>query len=118
MLKITHQVISDNLAITTDEAAQLAALIQGTRKDRYWPPAAGQAAVGMKKKTKAEQAQSRRDYLARFHTRSNRPDYRTLAAQIQLATGLDCSPPTARTDWQAVFPPSRAKWIPQSLLDH
>ena len=118
MLKITHQVISDNLAITTDEAAQLAALIQGTRKDRYWPPAAGQAAVGMKKKTKAEQAQSRRDYLARFHTRSNRPDYRTLAAQIQLATGLDCSPPTARTDWQAVFPPSREKWIPQSLLDH
>ena len=112
---ITHQTIANELRITTDEAAQLAALIQGTRKDRYWPTAAGQAPFTQKKKTRAEQAQSRRDYLARFHTRSNRPDYRTLAAQIQLATGLDCSAPTARADWQAVFPPSRAKWTTQNL---
>ena len=116
MIKITHQVISDNLAISTEEAAQLAALIQGTRKDRHWPPAAGQGPIAPKKATRAEQAQTRRDYLARFHTRSNRPDYRTLARQIELATGLDCTPPTARTDWQAVFPPSRAKWTPKLPL--
>jgi hypothetical protein len=117
MIKISHQVISDNLAITTDEAAQLADLIQGTRKDRHWPPAAGQAPIGPKKATRAEQAQIRRDYLARFHTRGNRPDYRNLANKIQEATGLDCSAPTARADWQAVFPPSRAKWITKSFID-
>jgi hypothetical protein len=116
-LQLKHQTIADELKITTDEAAQLAAIVYGTRKNRHWPPAAGQAPISPKKATRADQAQIRRDYLARFYTRGNRPDYRKLANKIQEATGLDCSAPTARADWQAVFPPSRAKWITKSFID-
>lgn len=116
ILRIRHKTIANELIITTEEAAQLAALIYGTRKDRHWPTAAGQAPIAPKKATRDEQAQTRRDYLERFHTTSNRPSYLKLAKQIELATGLDCSAPTARADWLAVFPPSHATPTPKLPL--
>lgn len=112
MIKIKHQEISDSLQITTDEAAQLRDLVHGSRKDRFWPPATGQKPVGLKKKTKEQQADERRNYLARFHTRDKRPPLRQLAAMIETATGLPCTAPTAAKDWETVFPKDRRPYRP------
>lgn len=102
--KIKHRTISDTLNITTEEAAQVADLVPGKRKCQFWPPATGQLPFRLTPKPKAEQQQARREFIARAYDGKPRPDYRTLAAVIQQATGLDCSHTTAKVDWQAVFP--------------
>ena len=101
---IKHQTIADTLNITTVEAAQLADLVPGTRKNQFWPPATGQLPFRLTPKPKLEQQQARHDFLKRAYDGKPRPDYRTLAAVIQQATGLDCSHTTAKADWQALFP--------------
>lgn len=116
-LNIKHQTISDHLALTTAEAAQLADLAPGSRKDRYWPPATGQAPFRLKPKPRAEQQEARRDYLARWYAGKPQPDSRTLAAEITKATGFECSHVTALRDWEAVFPSTAPEHRQLYLLD-
>jgi hypothetical protein len=106
--RLEHQDISDDLKITTLESQQLAELVYSTRKDRFWPPAKDQAIWKPKKKTKAEQAAERRDFIRRNYTANSKPPCRVLAREIESKLGLDCSPPTAQADWKAVFPPDQS----------
>ena len=106
--RLEHQEIADELKITTLESQQLAELVYSTRKDRFWPPAKDQAPWKLKKKTKAEQATERRDFIRRNYTANTKPPCRALAREIESKLGLDCSPPTAQADWKAVFPPDQS----------
>ena len=100
-----HRWIADELKLTTLESLQLSTLVHSKRKDRYWPPMTGQIDQRIKKASRPKQAETRRKYIADSYKPSQRPPYKILAGRIEQATGLDCSPMTARADWQAVFPP-------------
>jgi len=103
--RLEHRDIADELKITTLESQQLSEIVYSTRKDRFWPPAKGQAPWKLKKKTKAEQATERRDFIRRFHSPTHKPTYKALAAEIERKLGFSCSLMTARADWNAVYPP-------------